>query len=277
MADNDNVDNVSDDSEALPELTLADLTPKFGPLAALVLLAYNAHRAWVVAHAAKFGTDSPKFAAWRDSLALTDVLAGMVTPADMADEHDETVTVYDAARLSSDPEFIASLIFYLSECLSAAKENLQGIYYDARKVPTDNTSDAVALRAEVDSYWTALKAMAETPQLDMAELRKILPTKVKIMPKSGARRIDYDGPTIPQTRKSSGFRSNARLAIWLESAPGSGIVGQLKVESFGEACKVIGFTVQELRDAFFPDGLKLNEWHTLPDGRKFHLRKVDKT
>src|SRR5580765_903268 len=192
MADNDNVTNdESDEGEALPEYTIADLVPKFGDLAGLVLLAWNAHRAWVIAHAAKFGGDSPKYAAWRDSLPIEALTAGMITPADMADDYGEACNVYDVARFCPDANTVASLIFYLTECLSQAKENLAGIYYNARRSTVADAGDAVALRAQVDNYWTSLRSLAETPQLDMAEIRKMFPTVVKVMPKSGAKRVDY--------------------------------------------------------------------------------------
>lgn len=264
------------DNESIPELDLGELTAKFGPLGVVVKMAHDCHRRYVPAYAASYGMETPRFTAWRDSLEISELDSETESPENMKDEYGETCSLYDAVRLSDDPAHVASLIAYLNELLTLAKENLQGIYYDARKSASGDPTDVVKLRAELDSYLLSLTTLAETPQLDADEFWRYFPHKIKTSPKTGAKRVVYDGPAIPQTRSVSDMRKNSRLGIWIESEPGSPIVGQLSGD-FGAQCLSLGYTIAEFRQNFYPDGLQLDSPRTHPDGRKFHLRKVEKS
>jgi hypothetical protein len=269
-----------DSENGVAALTVADLTPKFGTMAPLAVMAHDAYRAYCLAHAAKFGRETPKFTAWKEALPAVDVTAFVQTPADMVDDWTDedgeplpVANLADACRLSSDAAYVASLIDYLSEMLTLARENLQGIYYSAKRSGNVDTSDVAALRANLDSLVGALVKVSETDQLDAAAIWSTFPYKVRTNKKTGAKRTELDVPNIPTTRKVDALRKNARLSIVAELSPQSGRYETVAGEDFGEQCKSLGMTIGELRERY---GVEVDTPHTLPTGRCFILRKIER-
>ena len=276
MTDHNDNDNETADESAYPERSLESLMPTFGALAPLVSMLYNAHRDYSIAHAAKFGSETPKFTAWRESLDTSEIDSLVDTPESMADDYPETlVSLYDAVRFCPDAETVASYIAHLSELLTLARENLQGIYYGAKRAQNVDTSDVVALRATLDSFFTSVAAIAETPQLDMRDVSAIIPTRVKVS-KNGAKRTVYAGESIPQTRKSDGLRSNARIQLVAQSIIGDPeSFGDVAGKDFAEQLAQLNLSIGEMRTQYFADGVKFDVVCTMPSGRQFWLKRVE--
>jgi hypothetical protein len=275
MENNETNDMDSEDSD-IPVYSIEQLSAMGFNIAMVPLVKQmlDSERDYRISYDLVYGSNSPKFSAWKDALDDCEIEAYSY---DEGLDEDNNSTLMDIARLSENPALLNALIEYLTDCLSEAKANLQGHYAMEKRGNVINNGDDIKTQRDLlDSYIASLVNLGSTPLLDMDMVWKLIPSRVKVMSKTNTKRTIYNGPSIPQTRQSSPFRKNAKLAIFMRMGNGN---FEMMAGEFGAIVKTLGYTVKEFRDKYYSKGLEFNAHRTLADGelagRTFYLVKKD--